>query len=86
MSQDDLISLTGLSASTLNRAFRRAVGLPPLAYHRRLRMRRAADLLRTTDLSVTDIADRTGFDDANYFARQFRRVMGSSPSAYRRQS
>lgn len=81
---DELTGLTDLSASTLNRAFRRAVGLPPLAYHLRLRIRRAGDLLRTTDLSITQIADRTGFDDANYFARQFRRAMGLSPSAYRK--
>ncbi len=81
---DELADLTDLSASTLNRAFRRAVGLPPLAYHLRLRIRRAGDLLRTTDLSVTEIAGRTGFDDANYFARQFGKAMGLSPSAYRK--
>jgi len=84
VSLEELTEMTGLSASTLNRAFRRAVGLPPLAYHRRLRLRRAADLLRRTDWSVTEIAGRTGFDDANYFARQFRAVLGSSPSGYRR--
>ena len=81
---EELAGLTDLSASTLNRAFRRAVGLPPLAYHLRLRIRRAGDLLRTTDLSVTEIAGRTGFDDANYFARQFGKAMGLSPSAYRK--
>ena len=81
---DELTGLTDLSASTLNRAFRRAVGLPPLAYHLRLRIRRAGDFLRTTDLSVTEIAGHTGFDDANYFARQFRKAMGLSPSAYRK--
>jgi len=81
---EELTGLADLSASTLNRAFRRAVGLPPLAYHLRLRIRRAGDLLRTTDLSVTEVAGFTGFDDANYFARQFRNVMGLSPSAYRK--
>jgi len=81
-----LSGLSDLSVSTLNRAFRRAVGLPPLAYHRRLRMRRAGDLLRTTDLSVTEVAGQAGYDDANYFARQFRKTMGFSPSAYRRKS
>ncbi len=83
---EELTGLADLSASTLNRAFRRAVGLPPLAYHLRLRIRRAGDLLRTTDLSVTEVAGQTGFDDANYFARQFRNTMGMSPSAYRKRS
>lgn len=81
---EELTGLTDLSASTLNRAFRRAVGLPPLVYHLRLRIRRAGDLLRTTDLSVTEIAGQTGFDDANYFARQFRNATGLSPSGYRK--
>ncbi len=83
VSLDALVSLTGLSPSTLNRAFVRAVGLSPMAYHLRLRARRAGDMLRSTDLSVTDIAYRTGFNDANYFARQFKKAMGLSPRAYR---
>jgi transcriptional regulator GlxA family with amidase domain len=74
-----LVAISGFSPSTLNRAFRRAVGLPPSAYHLRLRIRKAADMLRTTDMSVTEIAGRTGFDDANYFARVFRKTMGISP-------
>lgn len=84
VTSEELIRLTSLSASTLNRAFHRAVGLSPLAYHMRLRLRRAGELLRSTDLSVTETAGRCGFDDANYFARQFRKVMGFSPSGYRR--
>jgi AraC-like DNA-binding protein/mannose-6-phosphate isomerase-like protein (cupin superfamily) len=84
VSLDELTALAGLSASTLNRAFRRAVGLPPLAYHLRLRLRKSASLLRSTDLSVTEVAGKSGFDDANYFARQFRNSMGLSPSAYRK--
>lgn len=83
---EELTVLSDLSASTLNRAFRRAVGLPPLAFHLRLRIRRAADLLRTTDLSITEVAGQTGFDDANYFARQFRKSMGISPSSYRKRT
>ena len=83
VSLDTLVHLSGLSPSTLNRAFQRAVGLSPLSYHLRLRSRRAGDMLRSTDLSVTEIAYRTGFSDANYFARQFRKAMGLSPRAYR---
>ena len=81
---DKLVTLSGLSVSSLNRAFNRAVGLSPAAYHIRLRMRRGAELLRTTDLTVTEIADRCGYDDTNYFSRLFRKTMGVSPREYRR--
>ncbi len=83
ITSEELVSLTGLSISTLNRAFHRAVGLSPLAYHMRLRLRRAGEVLRSTDLSITETAGRCGFDDANYFARCFKKTMGCSPREYR---
>jgi len=75
---------TGMSMSSLNRHFRRVTGVPPLEYHLRQRIRRACTLLRQTDLNITEIAFRTGFEDSNYFTRQFRKVTGQTPSAYRK--
>ena len=84
ISMEELALTVGLSASTLNRAFRQAVGLPPKAYHMRLRLRRAALLLQTTDLNIGQVAEQCGFRDSNYFSRQFRHVMDMSPREYRR--
>jgi AraC-like DNA-binding protein len=53
-------------------------------YHIRLKIRRACRLLKQTDLNITEIAFRSGFEDSNYFARQFRKIMGVSPSLYRK--
>jgi AraC family L-rhamnose operon transcriptional activator RhaR/AraC family L-rhamnose operon regulatory protein RhaS len=50
----------------------------------KIRIERSCRLLRTTDLPVTRIALDAGFSDPNYFSRQFRKVMGISPSEYRR--
>jgi transcriptional regulator GlxA family with amidase domain len=49
-----------------------------------VRLQAAADLLTGSRLSVTEIALECGFNEPNYFARQFRRHIGVSPSEYRR--
>ncbi|MBN1674544.1 MAG: helix-turn-helix domain-containing protein [Kiritimatiellae bacterium] len=89
---DEPITLDGLAArartskSTLLRRFHTVLSMTPMAYVIRLRIRKASELLRESDLNVTQIALRTGFSDSNYFSRQFRKIAGSSPRAYRRQS
>jgi len=73
----------GMSESTLSRAFHRVMGCAPIEHVIRVRVAHAAELLARTDLRVTDVAFECGFSDSNYFARQFRRVMGVPPRAYR---
>jgi len=51
---------------------------------RSVKMQEAAHLLRTTDLTVSEVAARVGIDDANYFSRIFRRSSGATPRDYRR--
>lgn len=75
-----------MSERTLLRAFRREVGTTPGSFHRRLRIDDACALLAESDLSVTEVAHRTGFDDSNYFSRQFRKTTGMSPRDFRRAS
>ncbi|MBT3191025.1 MAG: helix-turn-helix transcriptional regulator, partial [Verrucomicrobia bacterium] len=76
----------GMSESSLLRAFKQATARAPTQYLLELRLRRARHLLRYTRLNVTEIAFQTGFNDSNYFARQFRKGVGTSPREYRRQS
>jgi AraC-like DNA-binding protein len=80
----DLEKLVGRSTRTLLRRFNQATGLTPMQYLLRVRVARSCGLLAGGSLSITEIAGRVGFDDSNYFARQFRQVMGMSPSEYRR--
>ncbi len=79
----ELCDLAHMSESSLTRAFRRVTGHTPLNYHLNLRMRRACRLLAEGDLPVTHVAFDCGFRDSNYFARQFRRLMGVTPRDYR---
>jgi AraC-like DNA-binding protein len=80
---DDLAEMAHMSKRSFLRTFRAATGQSPIAYLIQIRLNRAADLLRTASYPITDTAFAVGFQDSNYFARQFRRVMGVTPRAYR---
>lgn len=81
---DELASIAHMSKRTFMRAFGRATGATPIAYLIQLRIRHAAALLRREPLNISEVAFRVGFDDSNYFSRQFRQIMGTSPREYRR--
>jgi AraC-like DNA-binding protein len=74
---------SGFSAQHLNRTFQRVLGVTPLKYLSRLRMERAAELLRDGRLTVSAVAAAVGFDDPYYFSRQFHAHHKISPSAFR---
>lgn len=81
----ELAREAAMSERTFLRQFRAATGFSPIDYLLRSRIRRAAELLSRGGmrLSLTEIAGRCGFEDSNYFSRQFRRLLGVSPRAYR---
>ena len=78
-----LAGLARMSEGSLHRVFKEATGQSPIDYLIQLRMHRAMELLGETTLPVTDIAFEVGFNDSNYFTRQFKKVVGMSPSKYR---
>lgn len=78
-----LAALVGLSPSHLGALFRRQTGVSPLRFQTDLRMARARELLDSTDLTVAAVARTSGYDDGLYFSRQFARVHGQTPTAYR---
>lgn len=82
----ELARLAGLSRSHFTTLFRAATGHSVVEYLRSLRMARARALLITTSLTVAEIAATVGYPDQFYFSRQFHKVNGSSPSAYRSRS
>lgn len=66
------------------RCFQRTLGLSPMQYLLKFRVSVSARLLTDTDLSVTEICSRSGFDSASYFSKMFKRIMGYTPSMYRK--
>jgi AraC-like DNA-binding protein len=81
----ELAALVGVSPSHLSTLFRQATGGGVLAHHTALKMALARRLLDTTSLGIAEVGREVGYPDQFYFSRQFRRVHGQSPSAYRAQ-
>lgn len=82
---DLLAAEVGVSERHLRRQFRLAQGVTPRRYLMELRLRRAAELLRTTDLTVEEISAAGGYADVRRFRRHFRAWAGQPPSVYRQQ-
>lgn len=80
----DLADRAGMSTRNLTRHFHRSAGLTPLRWLHTQRIRRAQELLETTDTSVERIAARTGMGTATTLRRHFGRAVGVPPDTYRR--
>ncbi len=80
---ENLTAIAHMSRSNLMRVFRKATGQTPIEYLIRLRIQKAMELLRNSDLTITEIALEVGFNDSNYFTRQFRRILDQSPRDFR---
>src|SRR3954468_18033991 len=78
-----LASVSGASEAHFARSFKQAFGVPPHRYLLTRRIERATALLRETDLSITEIAFRTGWSSLGTFGRTFRDVTGETPGAIR---
>ncbi len=79
----DLARVAGLSPSRFAHRFREEVGSAPLRFLEQQRITRARDLLLMTRRSIADIANDVGMPDPTWFARVFRRHVGSSPRDFR---
>jgi len=71
----------GLSAAHFARAFKETLGRAPHQYLLAQRLERARRLLESTALTLSDIAQRTGFADQAHFTRLFKRAFGTTPGA-----
>ena len=78
-----LADRAAMSVRTFTRRFRAATGTAPIEWLIRLRVRRAQDLLETTDASIDQVAHESGFGAPETLRHHFRKVVGTSPSAWR---
>lgn len=76
---EELSHHSGLSKNGIIAIFKRLYHTTPIQYINTLRIYHAEQLLRSTDLSITQIAMVCGFNDFNYFSRIFRAIRGTTP-------
>ncbi|WP_052280856.1 helix-turn-helix transcriptional regulator [Nocardia vulneris] len=79
---DELAAAAGVSKYHFLRAFAAVYGLTPAAYLTERRIERAQDLLRATNLTVTEVCMLVGYSSLGSFSSKFRKLVGVTPSEY----
>lgn len=81
---DRVAAAAGVSKYHFLRSFATVFGITPAQYLSQRRIERAQDLLRTSNLAVTEICHLVGFSSVGSFSARFRELVGESPSGYQR--
>lgn len=79
---EDTAAALSHSPDYLSRIFKQETGMPFNQYLNNLRITKAKELIRYSDLRLTDISHMVGYDDQSYFTKVFKRTTGMSPSDY----
>ncbi|GAA3685970.1 helix-turn-helix domain-containing protein [Streptomyces iranensis] len=83
LSIEELATTVSLSPSHFSRSFKAHFGATPHQYLRRVRLMAACDLLATSDLPMSVIANQTGFYDQSHLSNEFKKERGITPAEYR---
>lgn len=80
---DNIAAAGHVSKRTCGNLFERFLYISPMKYLNEFRLKQSITLLKSTDMTITEIALSCGFSGASYYAESFRRELGKSPSEYR---
>lgn len=84
VSLNDIASAGGVSQSLCNQIFNKLTEKSPIEYLTHYRSRKVADLLQSSDMSMSEIAELTGFSGASYMAETFKKYFNQSPRDFRK--
>jgi AraC-like DNA-binding protein len=82
----ELSQRLGFSERHFSRIFTSVYGTSPIEYVMKLRLDHSRELLKNKKLNITDVAIHCGFEDSNYFTRQFKKYYGITPSQFKKSS
>lgn len=83
---EDIAAKGKTSVRTATRIFKEALEMSPISYLLKTRLNNAKKLFtESSQMNVIEAAYQSGFNDSNYFAKQFRKIVGMSPSEYKKQ-
>jgi len=80
-----LASEVGMSRTVFFNKLKSLTGFSPVEFVREVRFERAAEYIRETPLTFSEISYKAGIDDPRYFSRCFKQKFGKTPSEYRQQ-
>lgn len=86
ISVEDIAACCGLNRSYFGKVFHDTIGKSPQEFLMHYRMRKAAELLKLTQLSVSDIGNAVGYPNSLHFSRAFKNVYGISPRNWRQEN
>jgi AraC-like DNA-binding protein len=81
---DSLSNVANLNKFYLCRIFREVLHLSPIEYINKIRVEKASELLRNTDMSISEIAFEVGYNNISYFIKNFKKFMNITPLQYRK--
>lgn len=81
---EKLAALCFMSKSTFIKVFTKVLGMPPISYVMKQRLENSLYLLLETDYSISEIAERCGYESQFYYSKQFKQNYGCSPLQYRK--
>jgi len=84
ITRETMAAEASLSPSRFHALFQAATGQAPMQYVQARRLRRAQELLLSTDMPIQQVAETTGFNDPFHFSRLFKKSAGQSPREYRK--
>jgi len=84
LSIEEMASHIDVAPSYFIKAFREATGEPPHRWLMRKRIERAKSLLRSSEVTISDVSVICGFADQSHFTRVFRQIEGTTPHVWRR--
>ena len=80
---DELSKISKLSRSAFIKKFKKICKMPPSSYLIKIRIEAAKNMLKTTQYTINEVAERTGFYDTPHFSRCFEKLVGTTPANYR---
>ena len=81
---NQLSDYIGINRKYLCTLFKKFIGQTPIDYIVKTRMERACNLLTNDNLSIAEVSNSVGYSDQFIFSKQFKKIMGETPSIYRR--
>ncbi|MCL6606046.1 MAG: AraC family transcriptional regulator [Paenibacillus sp.] len=86
ISVHELAEIAFMHPNYFMRFFKQKIGVPPIQYITRKKIDKAKELLTSTPRTVSEIAEQLGFSDLFYFSKQFKKIVGLTPTDFRRQT